>query len=431
MATTDDGRWYYKTGSHGATVRVREHPEPGKNVYLFWWDPDLGGNRKESLGFKVRGEDGKLIQKHVEKAKAEAATKSNNLILGEAEDPEDQEPDRTVGRIFDEFRRDGISDDLSDKHERELRRGLTCWENFLGRAFHLPDFDRSWWNTFQRKRCSGEINAYGRRVEKGRREVSKRTAGKDLKTLRQVCQFALHTKDAETGRNLLNSDPTKVGEQIPVNGDPNRPVCSDALLAKMLEKAENVTRRVRGDGENEKMRTCLPELLQVVAGTGRRIGAVLALRWSDWAPNAGQHGALTWRGEHQKNGDTHSTAVSPSVREALLEHRQRSPGGGEGWIFSAPDSDGHLRVDVALKWLQEAEKAARGHHVKGFGWHALRRRWANKMKDRSPVDAAALGGWKTVDTMQAVYQRSTPEDQDSILAAGDPGRVEAAEEGGS
>ena len=188
-----------------------------------------------------------------------------------------------------------------------------------------------------------------------------------------------------------------------------------------------MTRRARGNGKNEQVRTCLRELIIVAAGTGARIGALLQLRWSDWDPDSAKHGTLTWRGEHDKTGRTRVTPVPESVREALQEHRRRMPGVGEAPIFPAPGSEGPLRVDVALKWLQEAEKAARGHHVKGFGWHALRRRWANKMKDRSPVDVAHLGGWSGPHVMQQVYQRATVEDMEATLEAGDPGRAAGAE----
>lgn len=119
--------------------------------------------------------------------------------------------------------------------------------------------------------------------------------------------------------------------------------------------------------------------------------------------------------------------VPEPVKEALWDHRRRRPGVGEAPIFPAPDSDVPLRVDVAVDWIQEAEKAARGHHVKGFGWHALRRRWANRMKDRSPVDVANLGGWSGPAVMQEVYQRATVEDMQATLEAGDPGRAAGGE----
>lgn len=118
--------------------------------------------------------------------------------------------------------------------------------------------------------------------------------------------------------------------------------------------------------------------------------------------------------------------MTPSVRDALRAQRDRRPGVGEAPIWPAPDSDDALGGPVARDWLREAEIAARGHHVKGFGFHALRRRWATKMKDCSPVDVAALGGWAGPQVMQQVYQRATVEDMESALLAGDPGRTRLA-----
>lgn len=72
------------------------------------------------------------------------------------------------------------------------------------------------------------------------------------------------------------------------------------------------------------------------------------------------------------------------VWDALDQLRQERPGVGEAYIFPAPESKGHVRVDVAGKWLREAKELAEDHeHVEGFGWHAFRRMWATKRKHLS------------------------------------------------
>lgn len=78
-----------------------------------------------------------------------------------------------------------------------------------------------------------------------------------------------------------------------------------------------------------------------------------------------------------------------------------------------PEMDAEAAVAVAEEEaedldarLQEAERAARGRHVKGFGFHAFRRRWANKVgRKLPPATAAKLGGWKDASVMQTVYER--------------------------
>lgn len=416
MATTDDGRWTISVGPHGAKVRAREHPKKGSNVYLFAWDPEMGANRKQSLGFKVRDTDGKLIEENVQKAKGAAAELSNRLIRGEAPE-EETEPDATVGRVFDLFRDEEIHDGLSDSHETELRRGLDAWETFLGRSFDLREMGVRQWNAFKRQRASGEIDSRGNKVRatKKRREVAPRTVAKDLKTLRQVCRFAARYR--EDGQFILDADPTR-GLELPSEPNPRRPVADDETLEKLLEVADKV-RVGHVNEDEEKMRAPLRELLILAAHTGRRIGAIVRLRWSDWFPDDATYGVLRWRADADKLGTEWKAAVTPEVRETLEDLRQERPGVGEAYIFPAPESDGHVRVDVAGKWLREAERLAEDYtHEKGFGWHAFRRMWATKRKGMSAQDVAYAGGWKDTATLERVYQQADPETTERVVLGG-------------
>ncbi len=56
--------WRWKTGPHGARVTAAERSYGG-SVYLLAYDPQLGGNRKRSLGFPLRDANGKLIAENV------------------------------------------------------------------------------------------------------------------------------------------------------------------------------------------------------------------------------------------------------------------------------------------------------------------------------------------------------------------------------
>lgn len=88
---------------------------------------------------------------------------------------------------------------------------------------------------------------------------------------------------------------------------------------------------------------------------------------------------------------------------------------GEAWIFSAPRSDGPVRVDVARDWWLEAEKAAGFPHPDQGGFHESRRRWASKRKHLSPVDVSKVGGWKDIRTMQKSYQQADRETQERVM----------------
>ena len=65
----------------------------------------------------------------------------------------------------------------------------------------------------------------------------------------------------------------------------------------------------------------MPVLLTLAAETGRRIGAIVSLRWEDWNPEAGTFGTLVWHADFDKLGRTSATPVTPSVRDALEARR--------------------------------------------------------------------------------------------------------------
>jgi integrase len=59
--------------------------------------------------------------------------------------------------------------------------------------------------------------------------------------------------------------------------------------------------------------------------TGRRIGAIVALRYSDWIPDRGTYGAIRWRADSDKLGKEWITPVTPTVRDTMekpLGHKE-------------------------------------------------------------------------------------------------------------
>lgn len=408
-------RWSFSAGPHGCTARVFERKRGG-NVYLESWSPEKGRKVKTSQELRVRDAEGELMEEAVKEAEALAVEASNALIRG-------RNPHRSpvsLKKLLKLFKREEVAD-MEGRHKEEVKRELELFERFLGAGFRVSQLGPREWNAIRRARASGEIDARGRQrghPEYNGREVGPRTVAKTLKVLRQVCRFGARWR-TRGGEFLLEADPTR-GLELPREQDPNRPVCSDELLKTLLEAAPNV--KMGHEKEEDRQRSYLRELLVLAAETGARIGSIVALRWSDWDPDAATFGTLRWRAEHDKGDRTRVTPVTVGVREALEAHRQRHPGVGEAWIFPAPESSGHLRVDVALRWWREAETEAEVPHEKGMGFHALRRRFANKLRDHSPVDVAALTGHQDVATLQEVYQRSDTEAQDRILREAFGGR---------
>lgn len=72
-------------------------------------------------------------------------------------------------------------------------------------------------------------------------------------------------------------------------------------------------------------------------------------------------------------------------------------------------------MNVTRKWLRRAETKAELDHPEGFGWHALRRRWATKRKHLSLKDVARAGGWADTQTLERCYQHTDPEMLEEVV----------------
>lgn len=384
-------------GAYGYKVTVRERRRGG-NVYLYAWDPSRENYRKRSLGYRIRREDGEIDPDARRKAVKEARALSDRLDQGKG-----FRPAPTVERVFKLFKREEIGDQ-GEERRRNLETALAAWRNYLGKSFDLSGLSLREWNGMKRDRAAGAVDARGKRVpEEDRKPVGDRTVRKTLQVLRQVCRWAYRYKIG--GGFLLEEDPTR-GFELPSEDNPTRPVCTEKQYTELLKAADSV--KVNGGSDQ---RAPLRELLTIARHTGRRRGAIVALRWRDWLPeptDTAPYGRLRWRAEEDKIGKLWVTPVKEEVRETLESLSDSSDAGGT-WIFPAPQVDGHVSADRAGKWLAKAKAKAEVEFPTGFGFHALRRLWVNERKDLPAVDVAQAGGWKGTQTLRDVYQRADPE----------------------
>ncbi len=395
--------WQSRVGRHGARVTVRERVVGGP-VYMLWWDGTLKGRRKRSLKFRVRGPDGELIKERVKRAEVEALAKSSELLRDEVPDPR-----ATLGQAVDLYRREVVAEQLA-RQEEDTQRELTLWENRLGRSYVLDAFSISDWNGFRRDRESGRMDAQGLVVVKpeNRRPVGKRAVAKSLKVLRHLCRVAVEHR-------LLATDPTR-GFELPTEANPKRPVYDDDRYEKLLELADQIT--MYGP-KCQKVPTYLPTLLVLAHDTGRRISAILALRWSDWLPDYTSNGGLRWRAEHDKVKRESVIPVTTDVKQALERFRTEHPGVGEALMFPVPkDHSRPVTQQTAARWLREAERKAELEHLQGGVWHPLRRAWATSRKGLSVKDVAEAGGWKDTTTLLKCYQHADPETLEEVVNSG-------------
>ncbi len=406
--------WSWKVGPQGARVTVAERVLGGPAT-LFTYDRALGGNRKLSLGFPVRDAAGTLIAEAVEQAKQEAVKLSNRLIGG-ARPSESAPKPVTLGELADLFRRD-VQPTQREEWRAETERELTLWLGFLGDRFEVRQLGAREWMAFIRERQSGEVDARGKRVADAtdRRPVAPRTVAKSLKVLRHVCRFGAHYRTSAT-RFLLERDPTE-GLAIPKEENPRRPLLDDARFGKLLAVADRV---LMATAEGGRVRSYLRELLVIGHHAGRRIGAILHLRASDWRPDQGRHGSLLWRvgpGNRKKGAREKLVPVHPSVREALTAYLRERPAVGQALLFPSPmDPTRPVDRHAATNWFLEAECLAGLEHVRGLGFHGSRRRWATARKGLPLADVAEAGGWtKDSAALLTCYQMADDETTEAVV----------------
>lgn len=265
----------------------------------------------------------------------------------------------------------------------------------------------------QRQRETGAIDGRGRRVSDPdkRRPVGPRTVQKTLKALRQVCRFAMDTR--RNGRPLLAFDPT-AGFKLPKNPNPMQPVYTDAKYRALLKASREHKMRVGG----RYVPSYLPTLLVLCYETGRRIGAVVPLRWEDWMPQEGTYGKIRWRADSDKLGIESKTPVTREARDAIEAHRQQYPGIGT-WVFPAPESgERQMDVPLAVRWFRKAEEEAEIEHEPRSGYHSLWRAFATKRKGMPIQDVAKLGGWEGKQVLEDLYQKADDDGMERVLLEG-------------
>lgn len=381
MGSADADSWSYSAGERGRNrVRAFERARGG-NLFVEWHEenPQSGERkrRRRSLGHRDR-----------EEAKATA----DRLAARFAEmDPDDHEHGLTVGGLFDIYVAERTPE-VGPSRQKEHRRVSEAMRRYFRGGREVSGLNRQDWDAYARDRRSGAIDARGRPVpEDERTPIGGRAVEKDLSTLRSACRWAVAS-------DLLETDPTE-GYPLPQKNTPRRPTISDARYRAMLEVAGDVGWRFR-------------VAFVLAHETGHRSKAIRHLRWSDVDFDARR---VRWRGDEDKMGHDHTTALTEAAAEALREAREHRPGVGEAWVFPAEREPSRpVRRERLRDWWLDAEEAADLEHVDGLGWHALRRKLADDLRDLPLKDLAAAGGWKSAETVVRCYQSP---DQERIREA--------------
>jgi integrase len=365
--------WSRTVGSRrGARARVYER-QPGGTLYVSVWLPGAGESRR-SLGHRDR---------------AKAVRELNALLtLRHEEESAPREP-LTMAELFRRYATDGqYLTDGSLKTAAYLQQIRYTGENlaqFFGADFPVDELTPVRLTEYARVRREGKITGH---------EVRTNAIQRELIILKGALNWACGFYEGRLP--LLECTPLR-GYKVPREKDPKRPV----LEAPRMDMLEAVA---------PKIHPFLPLLIILARLTGRRLSAILHLRWDDIDFESGR---IRWRAEHDKLG---KTWVIPAARVVLAElgrFRAQNPGIGSALLFPHPQvrrhNSGPVTRHLAAYWLKRAFELAKLEKPEGSLWHMFRRSWVTERKDLPPKDVAAAGGWKDIATLLTCYQQPDEE----------------------
>lgn len=385
--------WSHTEGKKPNTVRVFERTAGG-TIYVRWWSPRLSAYRKRSLKHKDRA-----------RARVCAAEHYANLVAGLNEIQEGRTSIARLMRLYLEHRtpRKAATSQKSDERRIEM------WLRFLGPDTDAHTITLRAWESFIDLRGSGAIDPRANPVPETRQKsVRPRSVEADLKWLKWVLNWGKDWR-LDNGLYLLRDNCVR-GYSIPTEKNPRRPVATQDRYEAVRAVSDDVMMEVRWQGRRETRRSYLSEILDIAAGTGRRLSAVLGLKFDDLQPDVGPFGSLRWSADTDKQGRESVVPITPAVRAAIDRRLADRLVIGSALLFPSPTNpDRPADRHHAAKWLQKAETLAGLETQEGSLWHAYRRGWATARKHLPAIDVARAGGWAGVETMQAAYQQADTE----------------------
>jgi integrase len=373
-------QWSYVAGEKGRNrVRVYERTDR-EGVWIDYHDSD-GQRLRQPLG---------LIDRDRAKAKADEVAAQFSRA--------DARPSGavTLRALFDIYERE-VTPEKAPTTQSYDRRTLPLFIQAFGGHRRPETLNRRDWDSYIQRRRRGEITPGD---TKGG-SVRDRIIEQDLKLLLAVLNWAERAGNPRGGY-LLDRNPLR-GLEIPRERSPRRPVLSEEQFTSLRRTAASMSPRA--------------ELFTILAWyTGHRSASIRQLRWSD-IDVEGQR--IHWRGEIDKIGYDHWNPLHPVAAELLKAERARVKAIGDAWVFEV-DGEPLSRQGVRSLWRRIAAKAeipATERH----GWHSCRRAFANRLRHASLRDLKDLGGWKSEQTVIAVYQQPSELAQRTALLAIDGG----------
>jgi integrase len=343
-------------------------------------------------------------------ASAYAAEQHAKLVQGQAELTEGRPSLARLLSIYETHR-------TPNKREAEQtadRRRSRLFTRFLGAAKDPTKITLADWERFIDARRSGALNPTGEKIAdpEKRKPVRDRTVEADLKWLRAVFNWTTKWQD-RNGHYLLRENPVR-GFPVPKEKNPRRPVATQDRYEALRAVSDQVMMRIRVGSRQQLTRAYLSELLDLANETGRRLSAILNLRYDNLGLTrtaAAPHGVVSWPADTDKQGrewlDVPVSAVARAAIDRVLAER---PGIGSAPLFPAPMNPSKpASRHLADAWLRKAESLAGLEPQPGSLWHAFRRKAATELKGAPDKDVMALLGWKDLQSLKTAYQQADPE----------------------
>ena len=361
--------WSISLGAdRGKRVRVYER-SPGSMLYVSVWLPEVG-ERRITLGHRDK-------TRALREARALARLQIND-------EPEKPAEGLTIERLFNRFGAEGrYLPDGSLKTDHYLRH-VEQTGRFLAEFFGphqlvaelTPDRIR-------------EYVVWRRQGGASGKPAKANTVRRDLGMFKAALNWACQRY--ENGKPLLERHVLQ-GVRLPTEKDPKQPVLEQSTIDALL-------------GIAPEIHPFLHTLIILAWRTGRRLSAILNLRWDDidW-----ERGKIHWRPEHDKIRKTWKIPMHRDVVDELKRCQKARGAIGSALLFPHPQrrrhSNGPVTRHLAAFWLKEAFRRGRIEKPAGSLWHMFRRVWATERKNLPSKDVAAAGGWLDVATLLRYQQ---------------------------
>lgn len=417
---SEKGCWSASFTASGVTVRIQQR-KPGATFERVYGTPESWGSL-QTTDKEEAEERGKAFLRALVQAKAEAKMPETVFAPSQAAPLVPDTGGLTLGklwRLYSESAQFAKNKEHTKEGDRSRIRALLAG---LGEGQLVARLDSERVTQYLLDRAQGNIAyerpaataAGGVKTQKAK-PVGKRSQQADVRLLTTMINWALNTCGPD-GRYLLDVKPMR-GFKAPRETCPERPVATheryEATMQALYELAGDAT-----DPKTRRLWLSIRFALMLVTFTGRRVGAVLKMRWSDVKVSDGKfmEHALRFRRENDKKDKDRFIPFVDRLESIFKEAKRELGGDGDDLIFGQiNDRTKALAADGLRKRLLEAEARANLPKLRRGLWHPYRRKWASERRHLPVKDVMEAGGWDDYQTFLNCYTITTPATVAAVL----------------